>query len=43
MSERPVKKGINKQPTNLRTKVNKLLEKSGLDWATAKLMKKLKN
>ncbi|WP_225741004.1 hypothetical protein [Pseudoalteromonas nigrifaciens] len=36
MSERTVKKGINKQPTNLRTKVNTLLKKAGLDWATAK-------
>jgi integrase len=37
MSERTVKKGINKQPTNLRTKVNTLLKKAGLDWATAKI------
>lgn len=36
MSERTVKSGINKQPTNLRTKVNTLLKKAGLDWATAK-------
>jgi len=36
MSERTVKKGINKQPTNLRTKVNTLLKKAGIDWATAK-------
>lgn len=36
MSERVVKRGINKQPTNLRTKVNALLKKAGLDWATAK-------
>ncbi len=36
MSERIVKSGINKQPTNLRTKVNKLLARAGLDWATAK-------
>mgnify|MGYP003385314272 CR=1 FL=1 len=36
MSERPVKNGINKQPTNLRTKVNKLLEKADLSWATPK-------
>lgn len=36
MSERVVKGGINKQPTNLRTKVNTLLKKAGLDWATAK-------
>ncbi|WP_259401748.1 hypothetical protein [Pseudoalteromonas sp. SG44-1] len=36
MSERVIKKGINKQPTNLRTKVNTLLKKAGLDWATAK-------
>jgi len=36
MSERPVKKGINKQPTNLRNKVNRLLGNAGLDWATPK-------
>lgn len=36
MSERAVKAGINIQPTNLRTKVNALLKKAGLDWATAK-------
>ncbi|CAH9064454.1 hypothetical protein PSEHALCIP103_03150 [Pseudoalteromonas haloplanktis] len=36
MSEREVKGGINKQPTNLRTKVNALLKKAGLEWATAK-------
>ncbi|MEZ7206875.1 hypothetical protein [Pseudoalteromonas sp. DY56-GL79] len=36
MSEREVKGGINKQPTNLRTKVNTLLKKAGLEWATAK-------
>ena len=36
MSERTVKNGINKQPTNLRTKVNKLLDKAGLSWATPK-------
>lgn len=36
MSERTVKNGINKQPTNLRTKVNTLLKKAGIDWATAK-------
>ncbi|MEC4089963.1 hypothetical protein [Pseudoalteromonas rubra] len=35
MSERVVKAGVNKQPTNLRAKVNKLLSKAGLDWATA--------
>ena len=36
MSERAVKAGINIQPTNLRTKINTLLRKAGLDWATAK-------
>ncbi|PCI58873.1 MAG: hypothetical protein COB35_12710 [Gammaproteobacteria bacterium] len=36
MSERLIKNGINKQPTNLRTKVNKILMKAGLDWATPK-------
>lgn len=36
MSERSVKSGINKQPTNLRTKVNTLLKKGDLDWAKAK-------
>ena len=36
MSERKVKGGINKQPTNLRSKVNKLLVKAGLAWATPK-------
>ncbi|GHF78088.1 hypothetical protein [Thalassotalea marina] len=36
MSERKVKDGINKQPTNLRTKVNKLLAKASLDWTTPK-------
>lgn len=36
MSERTVKNGINKQPTNLRTKVSTLLKKAGIDWATAK-------
>ena len=36
MSERTVKNGINKQPTNLRTKVNALLKKANLHWATAK-------
>lgn len=36
MSHRAVMSGINKQPTNLRTKVNTLLKKAGLDWATAK-------
>ncbi|WP_249322861.1 hypothetical protein [Pseudoalteromonas ruthenica] len=36
MSERTVKSGINKQPTNLRTKVTTLLKKAGLEWATAK-------
>ena len=36
MSERVVKNGINKQPTNLRNKVNKLLNKAGLEWATPK-------
>ncbi|WP_240654898.1 hypothetical protein [Pseudoalteromonas rubra] len=36
MSERVVKAGVNKQPTNLRAKVNKLLSNAGLDWATAK-------
>ncbi len=36
MSERTVKGGINKQPTNLRTKVITLLKKGGIEWATAK-------
>lgn len=36
MSERVMKKGVNKQPISLRTKVNKLLDRAGLDWATAK-------
>jgi hypothetical protein len=36
MSEQAVKTGINIQPTNLRAKVNTLLKKAGLDWATAK-------
>lgn len=36
MSERSVKNGINIQPSNLRTKVNTLLKKASLDWATAK-------
>ncbi|MBQ4848162.1 hypothetical protein [Pseudoalteromonas sp. MMG005] len=36
MSERTVKSGINKLPTNLRTKVNTLLKKAGIDWAKAK-------
>tara|TARA_R110001592_G_scaffold52657_2_gene161488 strand:- start:358 stop:780 length:423 start_codon:yes stop_codon:yes gene_type:complete len=36
MSERIVKNGINKQPINLRNKVNKLLNGAGLEWATLK-------
>ena len=36
MSEWVVKNGINKQPTNLRNKVNILLNGAGLEWTTPK-------
>lgn len=36
MNKREVSNGISYQPTNLRNKVKTLLNKAGLDWATAK-------